>query len=101
MCGSPQRSCTAQRRAYRLKEWSDCEDFLTQLAQKAGKLLKGGEPDLNTAARWAMSLSADAYVTALPALLAHSHKSERRSGGWLDSCDDKRVPSNSYGVWRP
>ncbi|KAF5842967.1 NUC091 domain-containing protein [Dunaliella salina] len=39
------------RRAYKLKEWSDCEDFLTQLAQKAGKLLKGGEPDLNTAAR--------------------------------------------------
>lgn len=42
-----------QRRAYRLKEWSDCEDFLTQLAQRAGKLLKGGEPDLNTAARCA------------------------------------------------
>jgi nuclear GTP-binding protein len=40
-----------QRRAYRVKEWADCEDFLTQLAQRAGKLLKGGEPDLNTAAR--------------------------------------------------
>lgn len=26
-------------------------DFLTQLARSSGKLLRGGEPDLNTAAR--------------------------------------------------
>mmetsp|Transcript_26598 Transcript_26598/g.79029 ORF Transcript_26598/g.79029 Transcript_26598/m.79029 type:complete len:697 (-) Transcript_26598:587-2677(-) len=39
------------RRAYKLKEWADGEDFLTQIARGAGKLLKGGEPDLNTAAR--------------------------------------------------
>lgn len=29
----------------------DFEDFLTQLARKHGKLLKGNEPDLNTAAK--------------------------------------------------
>ncbi|KAG2434724.1 hypothetical protein HXX76_007614 [Chlamydomonas incerta] len=39
------------RRAYKIKEWADTEDFLAQLARLTGKLLKGGEPDLNTAAR--------------------------------------------------
>ncbi|KAG2442233.1 hypothetical protein HYH02_009717 [Chlamydomonas schloesseri] len=39
------------RRAYKIKEWTDTEDFLAQLARLTGKLLKGGEPDLNTAAR--------------------------------------------------
>ena len=40
-----------QRRAYKIKFWRDAEDFLTQLATASGKLLKGGEPDLNTAAK--------------------------------------------------
>eukprot|EP00197_Chlamydomonas_leiostraca_P015563 CAMPEP_0202868082 /NCGR_PEP_ID=MMETSP1391-20130828/10164_1 /ASSEMBLY_ACC=CAM_ASM_000867 /TAXON_ID=1034604 /ORGANISM="Chlamydomonas leiostraca, Strain SAG 11-49" /LENGTH=726 /DNA_ID=CAMNT_0049548195 /DNA_START=12 /DNA_END=2192 /DNA_ORIENTATION=+ len=39
------------RRAYKIKEWTDHEDFLTQLAKLSGKLLKGGDADLNTAAR--------------------------------------------------
>ncbi len=34
-----------------MKLWQDAEDFLTKLAQASGKLLKGGEPDLNTAAK--------------------------------------------------
>ena len=40
-----------QRRAYKIKDWQDAEDFLTRLAQASGKLLKGGEPNLNTAAK--------------------------------------------------
>lgn len=40
-----------QRRAYKVKEWEDAESFLTQLAVKSGRLLKGGEPDLNTTAK--------------------------------------------------
>jgi hypothetical protein len=40
-----------QRRAYRLASWEDSHDFLTQLARATGKLLKGGDADLNTAAR--------------------------------------------------
>ncbi|KAF6258820.1 NUC091 domain-containing protein [Scenedesmus sp. NREL 46B-D3] len=39
------------RRAYKLQAWDDHEDFLAQLARTTGKLLKGGDPDLNTAAR--------------------------------------------------
>jgi nuclear GTP-binding protein len=39
------------RRAYKLKGWTDTEDFLGQVAQGAGKLCKGGDPDLNTAAK--------------------------------------------------
>ena len=32
---------------YGIPEWEDSEDFLKQLCIKTGKLLKGGEPDLN------------------------------------------------------
>ena len=34
-----------------MKAWEDTTDFLTQLARNSGKLLRGGEPDLKTAAR--------------------------------------------------
>jgi len=37
-------------RTYGIQEWTDSEDFLTQIARKSGKLLKGGEPDLRTVA---------------------------------------------------
>jgi nuclear GTP-binding protein len=43
--------CPAQRRAYKLQQWSSPEDFLEQLARGSGKLLKGGDPDVKTAAR--------------------------------------------------
>ncbi|KAK7598172.1 hypothetical protein V9T40_006407 [Parthenolecanium corni] len=38
-------------RTYQIFEWSDAEDFLTKLAIKTGKLLKGGEPDMAVVAR--------------------------------------------------
>ena len=37
--------------AYRVAKWSDANDFLEQLARRMGKMLKGGEPDTNTAAK--------------------------------------------------
>ncbi len=37
--------------AYRVSEWKSCGDFLEKLAKRMGKMLKGGEPDCNTAAR--------------------------------------------------
>ena len=39
------------RRAYKLSSWENAEDFLEQVARAAGKLGKGGEADLNTAAK--------------------------------------------------
>ena len=42
---------TLQRRTYKVKAWEDTEDFLTQLAKQSGRLLRGGEPDLNTTAK--------------------------------------------------
>eukprot|EP00887_Chlorella_sp_A99_P002078 scaffold21.g2078.t1 len=39
------------RRAYKLAAWDGPEDFLAQVARGAGKLTRGGEPDLNTAAK--------------------------------------------------
>ncbi|KAH0986696.1 hypothetical protein GBA52_013873 [Prunus armeniaca] len=38
-------------RAYKIKTWDDDNDFLCQLCKLSGKLLKGGEPDLMTAAK--------------------------------------------------
>ncbi|WJX73417.1 Nuclear/nucleolar GTPase 2 [Trifolium repens] len=38
-------------RAYKIKDWVDENDFLLQLCKSSGKLLKGGEPDLMTAAK--------------------------------------------------
>jgi nuclear GTP-binding protein len=38
-------------RAYGVRGWTSADDFLEALARKAGKLGKGGEPDLNTAAK--------------------------------------------------
>ena len=38
-------------RTYRISDWNSPEDFLEKVAQKSGKLLKGGEPDINTVAK--------------------------------------------------
>jgi len=32
---------------YGINEWEDAEDFVKKLAIKTGKLVKGGEPDIN------------------------------------------------------
>jgi nuclear GTP-binding protein len=38
-------------RTYGIAEWTDHEDFLEKLARRSGRLLKGGEPDLNSVAK--------------------------------------------------
>lgn len=43
------------RQTYNLKTWTDYEDFLTQLARRGGKLLKGGEADLDTCAKMVLN----------------------------------------------
>ncbi|KAJ0102959.1 hypothetical protein Patl1_04610 [Pistacia atlantica] len=39
------------KRAYKIADWKDENDFLLQLCKSSGKLLKGGEPDVMTAAK--------------------------------------------------
>ncbi|WOL15421.1 nuclear/nucleolar GTPase 2 [Canna indica] len=39
------------QRAYMIDDWADENDFLEQLCKSTGKLLRGGEPDLMTAAK--------------------------------------------------
>jgi len=39
------------QKAYRIKDWTDTEDFLKQLSVQYGKLLKGGDADQNTTAK--------------------------------------------------
>jgi nuclear GTP-binding protein len=36
---------------YGIKEWNDADEFMKEMANKQGRLLKGGEPDLNTIAK--------------------------------------------------
>lgn len=43
------------RRTYNLKKWDDSTDFLTQLCKRMGKLLKGGEPALETCAKMVLN----------------------------------------------
>ena len=43
------------QRYYNMESWSDDLDFLAQLARKKGKLLKKGEPDLNTVAKMVLN----------------------------------------------
>jgi nuclear GTP-binding protein len=40
---------------YGISSWKSSEDFLEQFARASGKLLKGAEPDINTAARMVLN----------------------------------------------
>ena len=39
------------QKIYGVSEWVDDEDFISQVARKKGRLLKGGEPDMKTTAK--------------------------------------------------
>jgi nuclear GTP-binding protein len=43
------------KKTYSVQDWTDHVDFLTQIANHTGKLLKGGEPDLNTVAKMVLN----------------------------------------------
>ncbi|KAK7887085.1 hypothetical protein WMY93_026706 [Mugilogobius chulae] len=43
------------QKTYRIPTWSSAEDFLEKLAQRTGKLLKGGEPDLSTVSKMVLN----------------------------------------------
>ena len=42
-------------KAYKIQEWTDHIDFLTKLAAHTGKLLKGGEPDIDTVSKMVLN----------------------------------------------
>ncbi|XP_054658443.1 nucleolar GTP-binding protein 2 isoform X2 [Grus americana] len=43
------------RKTYKIDSWEDTEDFLEKLASRTGKLLKGGEPDLQTVSKMVLN----------------------------------------------
>ncbi|NXG89551.1 NOG2 protein, partial [Stercorarius parasiticus] len=43
------------RKTYKIDNWKDTEDFLEKLACRTGKLLKGGEPDLQTVSKMVLN----------------------------------------------
>ena len=42
-------------RMYKLTGWTDTNDFIDQVARRTGKLLKGGEPDINTVSKMVLN----------------------------------------------
>ncbi|KAM6190565.1 nucleolar GTP-binding protein 2 [Sarcoramphus papa] len=43
------------RKTYKIDSWKDTEDFLEKLASRTGKLLKGGEPDVQTVSKMVLN----------------------------------------------
>jgi len=43
------------KKTYGIDDWSDPEDFMTKVALKGGKLIKGGEPDMPTVAKMVLN----------------------------------------------
>ncbi|XP_071807460.1 uncharacterized protein [Asterias amurensis] len=43
------------KKTYRLVDWTDANDFLEQVAQRTGKLLKGGEPAIRTVSKMVLN----------------------------------------------
>ncbi len=74
-------------RTYGVKEWKDALDFMTKVAKKTGKLVKGGEPDLNNVA---VSLINDFQRGKLPHFVApppkdgEEEEDEGGEEGWMD-----------------
>ncbi|XP_068660085.1 nuclear/nucleolar GTPase 2 [Aristolochia californica] len=66
------------QRAYKIQDWSDDNDFLVQLCKLSGKLLKGGEPDLMTAAKMVLH---DWQRGRIPFFVAPP----REENDWLDN----------------
>ncbi|XP_072741110.1 nucleolar GTP-binding protein 2 [Ciconia boyciana] len=43
------------RKTYKIDSWKDAEEFLEKLASRTGKLLKGGEPDIQTVSKMVLN----------------------------------------------
>ncbi|GAB5029803.1 nucleolar gtp-binding protein 2 [Nannochloropsis oceanica] len=64
-------------RTYGIKEWKDALDFMTKVAKRTGKLVKGGEPDLNNVA---VSIINDFQRGKLPHFVAPPPKEGEEEG---------------------
>eukprot|EP00301_Raphidiophrys_heterophryoidea_P013174 c2052_g1_i1.p1 GENE.c2052_g1_i1~~c2052_g1_i1.p1 ORF type:complete len:646 (-),score=131.33 c2052_g1_i1:58-1809(-) len=98
-------------KTYRVSEWTDATDFLTQYANMTGKLLKGGEPDLNTVGKmilhdwqrgnlpWFVTppVHEDAPDVQEPAPLAPPKKKKEKEKGSDDDSDDDGSDDDDAG----
>jgi nuclear GTP-binding protein len=50
-------------RTYDLRGWTDYHDFLNMLARKGGRLLKGGDPDVDSVAKMVLNDFVRAYIS--------------------------------------
>jgi nuclear GTP-binding protein len=82
------------RRAYKLKGWTDSEDFLGQVAQGAGKLCKGGDPDLNTAAKMVLHDWQRGKIPFFTLPEEHEDNVNPKASGTDLGADDGELPSD-------
>ncbi|KAJ3214278.1 GTPase required for pre-60S ribosomal subunit nuclear export and maturation [Dinochytrium kinnereticum] len=71
------------RRTYSVDVWEDHIDFLTQVAKKTGKLLKGAEPDLTTVAKMILNdwlRGKIPYYTAPPEVAEDATAEDKNAG---------------------
>ncbi|KAK7257696.1 hypothetical protein RIF29_31858 [Crotalaria pallida] len=84
------------KRAYKIEEWVDDKDFLVQLCKSSGKLLRGGEPDMMTAAKMVLhDWQRGRIPYFVPPPHHHASSKEPNLNGGLDiDDDDDAVDSN-------
>ncbi|CDW57756.1 Autoantigen NGP 1 [Trichuris trichiura] len=82
-------------RTYQVDKWSTADEFLTALCNRNGRLLKGGEPDVNASARMVLNDFQRGKLPyyVLPPDLDRETEAKRRSGE-KDLVDRVRVHQN-------
>nr|XP_029118145.1 nuclear/nucleolar GTPase 2 [Elaeis guineensis] len=80
------------QRAYKIEDWVDENDYLVQLCRSTGKLLKGGEPDLMTAAKMVLH---DWQRGKIPFFVPPPQQEEGEPSEKSDSPDASKEPTIS------
>lgn len=80
------------KRAYRIVQWENAQDFLEQVARGTGKLGKGGEPDLNTAAKMVLH---DWQRGKIPFFTLPPDYEPEEGGGSKASIGSEQVPAEA------
>ncbi|XP_067032799.1 uncharacterized protein [Acropora muricata] len=78
-------------KTYKISSWTDANDFLEQYAQRTGKLLKGGEADVNTVSKMILN---DFQRGRLPYFVSPPSKEGENN----EKEDEEKLPSGVPSV---
>lgn len=76
------------QKLYKIQEWEDPEDFVTQISKNYGKLKKGGEPDLKTTAKMILM---DWQRGKIPYFSPPPQENEGEDNGEEENKEDKNL----------